>query len=48
MKVMLKTACLLLLAADFSSTTLIELTGADGPQPALAASGYIYGVARVR
>lgn len=35
-------------AADWSSTTLIDMTAAGGPAPALTARGYVYGVARLR
>lgn len=34
--------------ADWSASTLIDLTAEGGPQPALHATGYIYGAARIR
>lgn len=34
--------------ADYSQTTLVELTAAGGPKPALTAPGFLHGVARVR
>lgn len=35
-------------AADFSSTTLLDMTAPGGPVKALEAPGYIYGLSRVR
>jgi hypothetical protein len=34
--------------ADYSTTTLIDLTATDGPAPALTAVGFIHGVAQIR
>lgn len=34
--------------ADYSETTLIELTASDGPKRALTAPGFLHGVAKVR
>lgn len=34
--------------ADWSASTLIDLTAEGGPEPALHATGYIYGAARIR
>lgn len=33
---------------DYSETTLIELTGEDGPRRALTAPGFLHGVAKIR
>lgn len=34
--------------ADYSETTLIELTAEDGPRRAMTAPGFVHGVARIR
>jgi len=35
-------------AADYTETTLVDLTAAGGPTPALTAPGFLHGVARIR
>lgn len=34
--------------ATYDKSTLVDLTAAGGPEPALVAPGFLHGVARVR